>query len=191
MNNPASTRTYKPPQALSPTPALYDELVGDGMENLAKATVAELFPIPPGSVILDAGCGTGPGTAAIISQAGNVRDLVIKGVDINDDALTIYRQKAAEHGWPAEAIKADVLKLDGIEDATFDYAIGTALLFTIPGDPVEAVRQIHRTLKPGGTAAFNSWAFVPNMGPLRTASLCTRPEGTSGPRVGFDKWASM
>ena len=63
MNHPESKNTFVPKQAIAPTPELYDELVGDGMENLAKATVAAAFgSIPDSAVIHDNGCGTGAGT---------------------------------------------------------------------------------------------------------------------------------
>ncbi|KAL1606260.1 hypothetical protein SLS60_003662 [Paraconiothyrium brasiliense] len=188
MNNPGSDKTFKPPQALAPTPQLYDELVGDGMENLAKATVAEILPINSGSVILDDGCGTGAGTTAVFDAVTDKSNITIKGVDIHEGALEVYKKKAAEHQWPAEAIKADAAKLDSINDDTFTHVIGTAFLFVLPEDGVGSIKEIHRTLKPGGVAVFNSWAHVPNMDPLRVASAKTRPEGTPEIRGGMDKW---
>ncbi|KAJ4292409.1 hypothetical protein N0V90_009071 [Kalmusia sp. IMI 367209] len=187
MNNPDSTKTFKPKRALVPTPQLYDELVGDGMENLAKTTVAEMLPITSGAFILDDGCGTGAGTAAIIAASGT--DLSIKGVDINGGALALYEKKATENNWPVEAIKADAGKFDTvIADSTFTHAIGTAFVFVLPGDGIPAIQEIYRTLKPGGIAALNAWAYVPNMGPIRIASTRTRPEGTPNLRGGMDKW---
>ncbi|KAF2706020.1 hypothetical protein K504DRAFT_505738 [Pleomassaria siparia CBS 279.74] len=153
MNNPESGNPYRPKQALAPTPQLYDELVGDGMENLAKATVAEMLPMPSGSTILDDGCGTGAGTTAIVAH---------------------QRER------PGRALS--------MPDATFSHAIGTAFLFVLPEDGVSAVQNVYRTLKPGGVAALNSWAYVPNMRPIQVAAERTRPEGTPLPRGGLDKW---
>lgn len=190
MNASDSTKSFKPPQALAPSPQLYDELVSDGMDNLAKATVAELLPINSGSVVLDAGCGTGAGTAAVVQsiRLDAVSHIKFKGVDVHEGALEMYKKKATENKWPVEAIKADAGKLDTITDATFTHALGTALLFVLPNDGVAAIQEIHRTLKIGGTAAFNSWAHTPNMEPLRAASARTRPEGTPEIRGGMDKW---
>jgi ubiquinone/menaquinone biosynthesis C-methylase UbiE len=192
MNNPGSTKKFKPSKALDPTPQLYDELVGDGMEKLAKAAVAEILPINAGSVVLDDGCGTGFGTAAVVDAVGPeaLSQISIKGIDINGDALELYKKKTAENNWPAEAIKADANKLDSIADSTFTHVIGTAFLFVLPEDGVPAMKEMKRTLKPGGVAALNSWAYVPNMGPIRVASTQTRPEGTPELRGGMDKWES-
>jgi ubiquinone/menaquinone biosynthesis C-methylase UbiE len=188
MNNPESDKTFVPRQALSPTPQLYDELVGDGMENLAKATVAELLPITSGAKIHDNGCGTGAGTAAIAGATVHIANtLKIHGTDINDSALEIYKQKAAEHGWPAEAALMDSNALS-FPDDTFSHSINTAFLFVLPGDGIDAVKETYRTLTPGGTAAFNSWAYVPNMDPIQLAAKLTRPEGTPLPRRGMEKW---
>ncbi len=187
MNNPESNNTYKPKQALAPTPQLYDELSGDGMETLAEATVAEILPIPSGSIILDDGCGTGCGTAAIVAKVRDASGLTIKGVDINEDALALYKQKAAENNWPAEAIKEDAQALS-IPDSTFTHAIGTAFVFVLPDEGIPAIKEIYRTLKPGGVAALNTWAYVPNIAPIQAASRYTRPEGTPLPRAGMEFW---
>ncbi|ORY18567.1 S-adenosyl-L-methionine-dependent methyltransferase [Clohesyomyces aquaticus] len=187
MNNPESNKTYTPKQALVPTPQLYDELVGDCMENLAKVTIAGMVPTDSNSVFLDIGCGTGAGTAEIVAHVGDTHSLIIKGVDIDKQALEVYRQKVAEYNWPAEAIKGDAHDLP-LTDSTFSHAIGTAFLFVLPNDGVPAVKEIYRVLKPGGVAAFNSWAYVPNMQPIQIAANLTRPEGTPLPRGGMDKW---
>jgi ubiquinone/menaquinone biosynthesis C-methylase UbiE len=128
------------------------------MENLAKVTVAETTSIGLGSIILDDGCGTGAGTAAIIDTVGidTAFRLLITAVDINEDALDLYKQKAAQYKWPAEAIKGDAGKLDTIADSTFTHAIGTALLFVLPEDGIPTIKEIYRTLKPSGITALNS-----------------------------------
>ncbi|EWG50975.1 hypothetical protein FVEG_10090 [Fusarium verticillioides 7600] len=186
MNAPESDRTFSPKQALTPTPELYGEIVGDGMERLAAASLSCTEPFGHSEVIFhDVGCGLGAGTEAIMSLKQD--NIVIKGTDINEDVLGLYRQNIAANKWPAEALKMDASKLD-FPDKTFTHCIGNALLFVLENDGVDAIKEIHRTLKPGGVAILNSWAHTPTIPAIHTAAKKTRPAGTPLPREGLDKW---
>ncbi|KAI2614974.1 S-adenosyl-L-methionine-dependent methyltransferase [Hypoxylon sp. NC1633] len=190
MNVPEGEVKFVPKQALSPTPQLYDELVSDSMENLAKASIA-FAPIRSGFVINDNGCGTGAASAAVVSSiADQTVDITIKGTDINEDALNIYRKNAADGAWPAEAVNMDSNALK-YEENTFSFSIGNALLFVLPNDGIDAVKEMYRTLKPGGKAIVNSWAYVPNMPALEAAAKATPPPGTPLPRAGLEKWSEV
>jgi len=150
MNNPESDVKFVPTQALAPTPQLYDELVGDSMEQLAKASLAQIPSLLAGTVIHDNGCGTGAGSAAIVESTSEKVEITIKATDINEKAIRIYKARAAENGWPAEVSKVDALKLT-FADHTFSHSIGNALVFVLPNDGIDAIKEMHRTLKPGGT----------------------------------------
>jgi SAM-dependent methyltransferase len=188
MNHPESSSKFTPKQALSPTPALYAELVGDGMEQLAAASMSCVAPLLSGTILHDVGCGLGAATAAAVAIA-NTKDLSIKGTDINDGALDIYRRTAAEKNWPAEGLRMDAAALE-FPDETFTHAIGNALLFVLPNDGIDAMKEVYRTLKPGGVAIFNSWAYVPTLPAIEAAAKSTRPVGTPLPRQGLEKWES-
>lgn len=190
MNNPEGDIKFVPKQALTPTPQLYDELVGDSMESLAKASLAQIPPIPAGAVVHDNGCGTGAGSAAVVEAiSGSKAEVSIKGTDINEKALEMYKSRAADNDWSAEAMQMDSQKLS-FADNTFSHSIGNALPFVLPNDGTDALREMYRTLKPGGTVVVNSWAYVPNMEPLQTAAKITRPPGTPLPRQGMEKWSA-
>ncbi|KAK9788071.1 putative S-adenosyl-L-methionine-dependent methyltransferase [Seiridium cardinale] len=158
------------------------------MESLAKASLDLIPPVSSGAVINDNdnGCGTGAATAAIVASMTG-RSLDLEGTDINNSALDLYRKRAAAKSWPAEAIHADSNALTFDTD-TFTLTIGNALLFVLANDGIDAVKEVYRTLKPGGLAVFNSWKYVPNMAPLEAAAKATRPEGIPPPRSGLDKW---
>jgi ubiquinone/menaquinone biosynthesis C-methylase UbiE len=152
MDGAQSKNTFKPKQALAPTPQLYDELVGDSMANLAKASLAQIPPIAAGSVVHDIGCGTGASTVAIVDAiSGPKAEVTIKGTDINDQALEVYKNCIVANKWPAEAVKMDAAKLT-FEDDTFSLALGNAFLFILPNDGIDAVKEMYRTLKPGGSS---------------------------------------
>ncbi|KAI1115464.1 S-adenosyl-L-methionine-dependent methyltransferase [Nemania sp. NC0429] len=156
------------------------------MENLAKVSLTFISPISEGALIHDDGCGTGAATSAIVS-AINGLSVSIKATHINEGALSIYRERAAAGHWPAEVLNMDAKALQFADD-TFDLSFGNALLFVLPNDGVDAVKEVYRTLKPGGTAIFNCSKYVPNVYPIQTAARETRPEGTPLPRQGFEKW---
>lgn len=191
MNGPESNNPFKPKQALAATPALYHELVGDGMENLAKVTLSQMAAIPTNAVVHDNGCGTGAATAAVMADLENSTvPISVRATDINEDAIKMYRQNASEKEWPAEAKRMDSTKLD-FPDGTFTHSISNALLFVLPNDGIDAVKETYRTLRPGGIATFNCWAYGPNIQPLNAASKATRPADTPGLRHGLDKWENI
>ncbi|KAF8861795.1 hypothetical protein BDZ45DRAFT_713164 [Acephala macrosclerotiorum] len=185
---PESINPFIPKQALAQSPALYDGLIADCMENLAAVTLSETLTIPSRSVLHDNGCGAGAGTVAIVSSLSDpTAKITIKGTDINEAALEIYRQKAIEKEWPAEALNMDSAAVK-FPDETFRHSLSNALLFVLPNDGISAVKEVHRTLKPDGVTLFNTWSLVPNMHPIQTASALTRPPGTPLPCQGLENW---
>jgi len=190
MNASKSSNDFVPKQAFTPTPQLYDELVGNSMEKLAEASLSGTT-INHGFTIHDNGCGTGAGSAAVIAGFGhNLNNgVTIKGTDISEDALAAYRARAKKNGWAAEGINTDSQHLPFVDD-TIDLSIWNALVFIIPQNATLALRETYRTLKPGGTVIVNSWAYLPNMNPLQLAAKMTRPPGTPLPRQELQRWTA-
>ncbi|KAG8673018.1 hypothetical protein FPOAC2_06442 [Fusarium poae] len=187
MNAPESDNPFTPKQALKPTPELYGELVGDGMEQLASASISFIdFSSSSETIVHDIGCGLGAATAAVVAAPHSNKTKII-GSDINDNVLNLYREQITKSNWPAEAVKADATALT-FDDESFTHAIGNALLFVLPNDGVDAVKEMHRTLKPDGIAIVNSWAYVPTLPAIVAACEKTRPAGTPLPRQGLEKW---
>jgi ubiquinone/menaquinone biosynthesis C-methylase UbiE len=190
FNSSRSDNTFKPKQALTPNPQLFKELVGNGMENLAKAALTQIPHIPTGVIVHDNGCGIGGVSAAVMdSLSGSKGHVVLKATDINPGVLELYRSRAKESDWPASASTMDSQRLD-FEDNSMDYSIASALMIFLPNDDVavNVVKEMYRTLKPGGTLLLDSWAYVPNLAPIQTAAKVTRPPGTPLPRQGQTKW---
>ncbi|KAK8128005.1 s-adenosyl-l-methionine-dependent methyltransferase [Apiospora sp. TS-2023a] len=67
------------------------------MENLARVSLVVAGSIKDGDVINDNGCGTGTGIAAVVEAVDGDISISIKGNDINDDALAVYRKNAADN----------------------------------------------------------------------------------------------
>lgn len=182
MYAPEHNNPFKPKQALAPTADLYKEMAADAFENMGRASLAQIS-IPAGAKVHDNGCGVGAGSHAIFEKQP---DVSITATDIDDRALELYKQRAAS--WPAEASHMDSTALK-FPDGTFTHSLWNALIFVLPNDGIEAIKETYRTLNPGGVAVFNSIAYGPNLIPINETATRTRPAGTPLPRQGAEKWA--
>ncbi|KAL6855634.1 S-adenosyl-L-methionine-dependent methyltransferase [Trichoderma novae-zelandiae] len=183
--------TFWPRQMIPPTPENYKELAKDGAERLAAVSLAQIPPIPAGAIIHDNGCGHGSATAVIVESAAPevAATYRITGTDISGGAVEIYRSKAEALGWPAEGLVMDADRLS-FPDDTFTHSIGNAMIFIGPrNNGVDAVKEMHRTLKPGGTLVVNCFAHVPVLEPIREASRATRAGGKMLAWNAFEQWA--
>lgn len=116
--------------------------------TLPKRRAARLaLDLGPGDRVLDLACGTGlnfPHLRQLVGERGRV-----VGVDLTPAMLEVARKMIAARGWKnVEAREADAAQLP-FPDETFDKAICTYALSIIP-DYVEAIREVRRTLVPGG-----------------------------------------
>ncbi|HEX6024336.1 MAG TPA: methyltransferase domain-containing protein [Solirubrobacter sp.] len=97
---------------------------------------------PPGSRVLEAGCGVGAQTVTLVA---NSRDAHFTSIDVSDDSL---REAAAKVDGP-EFVRADIFDLP-FEPASFDHVFVCFVLEHL-ADPIEALRHLQAVLKPGGT----------------------------------------
>lgn len=120
---------------------------GAHARRTADKNAAFLLPfVKPGMTLLDAGCGPGSIT---IGLAEKVSPGEVVGIDISDDALDSARTLAVERGVANVRFEtADVYALP-YEDASFDAAFSYAMLQHL-ADPLAALREIRRVLKPNG-----------------------------------------
>jgi ubiquinone/menaquinone biosynthesis C-methylase UbiE len=113
---------------------------------------AEFFMphLRPGMRLLDCGCGPG---AITVDLAATLAPGDVVGIDIRADALAQARQRAHERGLTNVAFQvADVYRLP-FPDATFDAAWTCAVLQHL-ADPITALAEIRRVLKPGGVVGI-------------------------------------
>jgi ubiquinone/menaquinone biosynthesis C-methylase UbiE len=116
----------------------------------AQVNAAFLLPhLKPGMRLLDCGCGPGSITVGL-AEAVSPGETV--GVDASPDAIEAARARAASLSCSnARFDVADVCALP-FPDASFDAVFSHAVLQHLP-DPLAAVREMRRVLKPGGIAA--------------------------------------
>lgn len=100
-----------------------------------------------GMRLLDAGCGPGYAAGAAAALGASV-----KGVDFSPDMV-----EAARSRFPGLAFEqADIEQLDEA-DCSFDAVVSNIVLFHVT-DPVKAVSEAFRVLRPGGWFAFSQWS---------------------------------
>lgn len=98
--------------------------------------------LPPGSRVLDAGCGTGRPTARRFAAAGHA----VTGIDISDEMLRLARRDVPD----AQFHLLDVMDLDG-SLGTFAAVVAFFSVMLLPRDEIPvALGNIHRVLEPGG-----------------------------------------
>jgi ubiquinone/menaquinone biosynthesis C-methylase UbiE len=110
--------------------------------------------LKPGEVVADIACGTGLVTLPAAETVGPEGTVV--ATDISQKMVDDLRRRAEERGLRnvrAERMDAEDLQL---ADATFDAALDGLGLMYVP-DPVRALREKHRVLKPGGRAVAAVW----------------------------------
>ncbi|HET7250150.1 MAG TPA: methyltransferase domain-containing protein [Gemmatimonadales bacterium] len=119
-------------------------------KRTAARELAFLMPhLRPGMTILDCGCG--PGSITIgLAEAVAPGDVV--GVDVEPRQLDSARQLAAERGVPNLRFESASIYELPFADASFDVAVAHFVIEHV-SDPLRALREMRRVLKPGGIAA--------------------------------------
>ncbi|HEX9709112.1 MAG TPA: class I SAM-dependent methyltransferase [Candidatus Thermoplasmatota archaeon] len=110
-----------------------------------------LAGLPRGAVVLDVGVGNG--RYAALAEAWGLRWL---GVDISREQLRIARLALPEGSGLA---RADARRLP-VRGEAADAALAIAVVHHLParGDRVAVLREVKRTLKPGGPWLASAWA---------------------------------
>ena len=114
----------------------------------------EMAELQAGERVVDVACGTGlvtfPAAAAVGSEG------LVVGTDISGKMVEDVREEAARRNITNvefERMDAETLSLD---DASFDVALCALGLMYAP-DPVQALREQFRVLRPGGRAVSAVW----------------------------------
>ncbi len=98
---------------------------------------------PPGSTVLEAGCGVGAQTVTLAAHSPGAR---ITSIDVSAESLAEAERKVGEG---VEFLQADIFDLP-FDDDSFDHVFVCFVLEHL-SQPVEALTILKRVLRPGGT----------------------------------------
>ena len=128
---------------------------------------------PPGSRVLEAGCGVGAQTVIL---AANSPDALITSFDISPASIAQARLAVEARGFANVTLQqADIFDLP-FAPASFDHLFVCFVLEHLP-QPVAALRELHKMVKAGGTVTViegdhGSTYFHPDSEYARRAVQC-------------------
>jgi SAM-dependent methyltransferase len=124
------------------------------------ATMARELDLRPDDDLLDVGCGS---AAFLERHAAHVRH--VAGLDASGIPVGMARRRLADRiaAGTAQIVRGDAMAMPWPDDR-FSVVTAYVLLEIVP-DPLKALSEMHRVLRPGGRAVF-SLGF-----PLKDASL--------------------
>ena len=134
--------------------AWYDEKQGDTGDPwhrtlIDPGLVTLLGTIPPGTTVLDVGCGNGY-LSRRLSRAG----ARVVGVDRSRELIERARAREASDPLGITYYERDAAHLDGLESGAFQVAIANMSLMDIE-DAQGAIREIARVVTDGGRFVFS------------------------------------
>ncbi len=102
---------------------------------------------PPGSLVLEAGCGVGAQTVIL---AGNSPRAAFTSIDISEESLAEAQRRVQEAGFANVTFQHADLFDSPFLSARFDHVFVCFVLEHLH-DPAGALRALMRVLKPGGS----------------------------------------
>lgn len=150
----------------------YDRYMGRWSRKLAPRFLDWLNPLR-GLDWLEVGCGTGALTEAVLAQ-GAPHSLI--AVEPSEGFLALARSRLADSHVRFLQGSAEALP---VETASCDIAVSGLMLNFVP-DRAQALAEMRRALRPGGTLAFYVWDYpgggVPFMRAFWTAATALDPQ---------------
>ena len=133
--------------------AAYDRYWREALEP-AQSLLLAWAALHPGQRVLDIACGTGLVTVEAAKAVGSSGEVI--GTDLSAAMVAATQEAAARAGLTnVETLRADAEDLPAPDEA-FDVALCALGLMYVP-DPLRAMQEMHRVLRPGGRAAVAVW----------------------------------
>jgi ubiquinone/menaquinone biosynthesis C-methylase UbiE len=127
----------------------YERMMGRWSRLVGEAFL-DWLALPSGLRCLDVGCGNGAFTEVLIARCAPA---TVSGLDPSEEQIAYARQRPGAK--PAEYRVGDALALPFV-DGSFDAALMALAIVFVP-DPVKAVAEMVRVVRPGGWVATYMW----------------------------------
>ena len=151
--------------------ASYEPYVGRWSRLVAREFLLWLA-VPPHACWLDIGCGTGALSQTILEVASPQS---VRGVDASEGYLAFARKQVQDTR--ADFLLGDAQALP-VESAAYDAVVSGLVLNFIP-QPGQALREMVRAVRKGGTVAAYVWDYAGQMQLIRSfwdAAVALDPE---------------
>ena len=141
------------------------------------------------TAIVDIGCGTGYLMKRLMERFPGV---AITGVEIDQALVDRAKQMFIQRGGPKPLIVNGSIQKTTLPDSAFDVAVSRLVLEHL-SDPLEALREVRRILKPDGRIIMidndfdfhlRTWPPVPELDTLYSAYCAAREKDGGHPRIG-------
>lgn len=131
---------------------VYEEFFVPALFGQWAEPMLDAAAVAAGDVVLDVGCGTGVLARAAARRVGPTGEVV--GLDRNDGMLAVAARCSESVAW-----RRGVAERLPFDDGRFDRVLCQfALMFF--DDQHQALKEMARVLRPGGTIAVATWAAV-------------------------------
>ena len=157
-------------------PAGYERYMS-AWSRAAGAQFLDWLALPQGQRWLDVGCGSGAFTALLAERAAPAE---LHGID-RSPAMLAYARERLPHS--VQLHEGDAAALP-FSDASFDAAV-MPLGIVFLDEPLRAVAEMRRVVRPGGVVATYIWA-LPDGFPYHTAFTILRDIGVLPDRAASD-----
>jgi SAM-dependent methyltransferase len=127
----------------------YEEFFVPAIFDQWPPILIESAGVVEGNRVLEVGCGTGVLAREVINRVGDGGS--VTGLDLSESMLGVARGICPD----VDFRQGNAMDLP-FEDDSFDVVIASFMLMFVP-DPVLAVSELWRVLKPGGRLTFAVW----------------------------------
>lgn len=159
MPQPDRRESWKMFDQISSTYDKVNRILSLGMDVHWRKTVRRFLPPQKNVRLLDLATGTGDQLITLFENGASIG--TASGIDLSSEMLAIAKKKVENkpYGNQIEWLRADAENLpfdsDTFDAATFSFGIRNVV------DPLHALKEIHRTLKPQGRCLILEFSLPP------------------------------